>query len=637
MIVYVQPSRDEVALDALVGIAGILATVLSLALAAALVIAQHTAERHVRAIYLEFRQERAWPLALGGLAAGTLAILVASLVWTTLSTAMAAVALAGGLGLFAASLFPQLLDSLDPAILARRVTDRAVSELGRIAREVHPVQRESALKPVARRGLEIPSAIAAAGVSTKDPDVVRAGYEGLRRVLIAYVSGSTTRGWDGEVVDSAFQHLGVATRGCAVADPVLLLPAAIEQLRLLGVENAATLHGNEAELVSGRLNSLLVEVATQTIAVDQSGAPWAATEAIGAGALAMIGAGAHNSTSDHIRRLGAVGVAAIRTERDHVAGRANIDLARLAEALAAVESRDVMPAALFDDACEAIARSVDEFTKRTGNGVTDHAWLYVTGPMAGDNLARVVVAGLRAHHRLPERYRSGFVDGASTLIYSLAKLALHRKGGFLTPSYAADSVYAAVLGAMASELDDPSAELVTEWWRRVVGVVTDPSTREFIHEQEMMSSLLLVGVYEAQAARASNKMREALREVLGDGSSLADAFHRSRRAWAWLPAGRAALGSGDTPLAEAIAVAVAASLRESRAALSAGRSGAPWRERRTSSGDGDLYAPVYGAPMPSIPDVHVRPDVIEAFDELLARHDRKRPRRRRTPGTPLPD
>src|SRR5450756_2132231 len=69
-----QPLAEPADLGALVAIAGLLATVLSLGLTVTLLVAQHTAERHARALYAEFRRERAWLVALSSLGIGVLAI-----------------------------------------------------------------------------------------------------------------------------------------------------------------------------------------------------------------------------------------------------------------------------------------------------------------------------------------------------------------------------------------------------------------------------------------------------------------------------------------------------------------------------------------------------------------------------------
>ena len=157
--------------------------------------------------------------------------MAASLLRPTLSTAFAALTLAVALGLYAASLLPQLLDSLDPTKLAERLTDRSVSELRDVAHSVHPIQVESALKPVATQGIEIASGIAVQGIANNDKEVVRAGFAGMRRVLVAYVEGSPTRGWDTEIINLAFQNMDDAVRKCLKGSPVLILPAAIEELR----------------------------------------------------------------------------------------------------------------------------------------------------------------------------------------------------------------------------------------------------------------------------------------------------------------------------------------------------------------------------------------------------------------------
>ena len=55
-----------------------------------------------------------------------------------------------------------------------------------------------------------------------------------------------------------------------------------------------------------------------------------ATSGIGEGGVALIKAERPVSVSDHIRRLQSITLAALSTERDHVVGQANYELARLA-------------------------------------------------------------------------------------------------------------------------------------------------------------------------------------------------------------------------------------------------------------------------------------------------------------------
>lgn len=154
------------------------------------------------ALYAEFRRERAWLLVLGLLAVGVVAIVGAALLRPTVSTGWASLLLAAALGMYAASLLPRLFDSLDATVLAERITDRTVRELRDIARRRARYGLELALKPVATHGLEIASVMAVQGVTTNDKEVVRAGYAGMRRVLVAYIEGSPTRGWDTEVMTS---------------------------------------------------------------------------------------------------------------------------------------------------------------------------------------------------------------------------------------------------------------------------------------------------------------------------------------------------------------------------------------------------------------------------------------------------
>lgn len=634
----VQPSPETADLDALIGIAGIVATVLSLGLTVTLLVAQHTAERHARVLYVEFRRERAWLGVLGLLGLGVVAIVAAALLRPTVSTGWASLTLAVALGVFAAALLPRLLDSLDRTVLAERITDRTVRELRRIAGGRAGYGLEPALKPLARRGLEIASVMAVQGVTTNDREVVRAGYAGMRRVLVAYVEGSPTRGWDTEVINLAFQHLGVVTDLCAKQHPVLILPAAIEELTALGVESQATLRGDEPEAVSIRLNSLFVAVVAQTLTNDQSAGPAMATAGIGESGMALLRAGAPNGVADHIRKLRSIALAALGAGQNHVAGTAHVQLSKLAVGLASMRSRDVMPPSLYLDTCTALGDSVDASVARTsGSGglMDDYAWMWTTMPHMQDNLAHVVVAGVAADSRRQDRRGSDFAHGATALVHSLVKLATHGTSGFMTQSYAAETAYLAVLGAMALKGETRSPDPIPELWTTVVRRLIDPD-KERSAEVEMLSSLLLVGVYEAESSRPTAAlMRKGLREALDLTTAITDDFHRRRRARAWLGAGRAALGSGDEPLADAIAAAIAHDVRELRSALE----GYEWRE--LEGGYGELFTAGQPFARPEIPDAHNRSEVIAAFDALLRKHEsRRRPRRAPQPaqdGPPKPE
>lgn len=576
-LVLVQPSTQPVDQDALIGIAGIVATVLSLGFAVTLLVAQHTAERHARVIYVEFRHEGAWLRVLAFLAIGVILIAGASLARPTLSTAWAALAVTAALGLYAASLVPRLLDSLDATRLAERLTDRTVGELRDIARRHARDDIDPALKLVASHGLEMASVMAVQGINSNDKEVVRAGFAGIRKVLVAYIEGSPTRGWDTEIINLAFQHLGEAVDRCLKASPVLNLPAALTELTALGVEAQRTLEEDGPEAMSGRLNSLFLDVARETLTNEESSGAAMAAAGIGESALALLRARSPNMVADHIRKLRVIALGSIRAEQDHVAGRAHIELSKIAVGLASMNTRDVTPSSLFLNACAALSDSVDAFVERTsskGGLASDLAWMWVTQPWAPHNLARVVTAGVAADSRGRDRHRNGFGHGANALTHSLVKLTTEGTSGFLTASNAVETAYMAVRRSIALQIETRTPDLVPDLWITVVRLLVDPG-KESLHEVEMMSGLLLAGVYEAESSRpTAPRMRESLTEALNQTTGIADDFHRRRRARAWLGAGRAALGCGDDALAQAIAVAIAPDLRESRAALQ----GHPWEE-----------------------------------------------------------
>jgi hypothetical protein len=146
----------------------------------------------------------------------------------------------------------------------------------------------------------------------------------------------------------------------------------------------------------------------------------------------------------------------------------------------------------------------------------------------------------------------------------------------------------------------------------------------------MLSSLLLVGMYEAESSRPTARhMREGLKEALALTTAIADDFHRRRRARAWLAAGRAALGCGDETLADTIAAGIALDLRELRTALD----GHPWRDPEGFFNE--VFAAGHAMTLPKLPVAHTRPEVVAAFEALLDKHQRRR-RRRRPPDQASP-
>jgi hypothetical protein len=629
VLMAVQPSPDRVDLAALIAIAGIVATVLSLGFTVTLLVAQHTAERHARALYAEFRREGGWLRVLGWLAVGVVVIVAASLLRPTLSTAFASLTLAVALGLYAASLLPQLLDSLDPTKLAERLTDRSVHQLRDIARSYQGLDVEATLKPVAAQGIEIASGIAVQGITSNDKEVVRAGFAGMRRVFVAYIEGSPTRGWDTEIINHAFQNMDDAVRRCLKASPVLILPAAIEELMVLGAESQQNLEPDGNEAVSGRLNSLFLDIIRETLTNEESAGAAMAAAGIGTSAMALLQARSPNMVADHIRKLGSTALAAIRAEQDHIAGRAHVELSKIAVGLASMETHDVMPPSLFQEACSAFSDSVDAFTQRAstrGTLMSDLAWSWVTMAHVPDNLSRVVVAGVAANGRARDRYRHDFGHGATALTHALVRLSTGGPGG-LTQGNAIETAYMGVLTSMTLDGESQNAELIPELWTAVARRLVDPD-KETLHEVEMLSTLLLAGTYEAESSRPSAaRMRVAVNDTLALTTAIADDWHRRRRARAWLGAGRAALGCGDGSLAEAIAKSVGPDLHEIRtpAHMFLGRE------------DDDLYDGILGRilPQPELPDTHTKPEVIAAFKALLDKHQRRpRPHGRRC--TPPP-
>jgi hypothetical protein len=338
---------------------------------------------------------------------------------------------------------------------------------------------------------------------------------------------------------------------------------------------------------------------------------------------------------DHIRKLRAIAAGAIRTNQDHVTDAAHVELSKIAIGLAGMDTRDLMPPSLFQDACDAFGNSVDEFIARTtskGGLMDDIAWSWVTMAHAEYNLAWVVVAGVSALGRGRDRYGRDFDHGATSLVASLVKLSEQKGNGFLTQGHAVETAYMAVVGSMGLPSGRLPPDFIPRLWSMVVRRLVDPE-KETLHEADMLSTLLLHRTYEAVSSGPSAEhMRAGVEEALKLTTGIADEWHRRRRSRAWLAAGRAALGSGDRSLAIAISAAIAQDVREERMSADA-------RVWRVMAGEDDdflsaFFSAAQPMPRPKIPDVHTQPEVVAEFKAMLDKP--KRPRRRRPPAPAPP-
>ncbi|HEY3335077.1 MAG TPA: hypothetical protein VGK16_07540 [Candidatus Limnocylindrales bacterium] len=290
-----------------------------------------------------------------------------------------------------------------------------------------------------------------------------------------------------------------------------------------------------------------------------------------------------------------------------------------------------MPPTLFREACAALGDSVDAFVGRTstrGGLAGDLAWMWTTQPWAEANLAWVVMAGVYADARSRDRYRGEFGLGAREITHSLVELATEGAGGFSTASNAIETASMGVRGSLGVQVAGGTADVVSDLWLTVVRRLIGPA-KETLHEVETLSELLLAGVYDAESERpTATRMRDGLTEALILTEAITDDFDQRRKARAWIGAGRAALGRGDSALAQMIATAIAPDVRELLAAL---------RERPWAADSDELMNAVRAGAramrLPDLPDTHTRPEVVAAFDALL---DKKPPRRRRAPRNPPP-
>ena len=389
--------------------------------------------------------------------------------------------------------------------------------------------------------------MAVQGIASNDKEVTRAGFAGIRRVLVAYLDGSPHRGFDTEVINLAFQHIGQAVDRCVKEKPVTILPAVIEELAALGVEGQRTLEPGGNEALSGRLNSQFLEIVRDTLANEESPGAAMATRGIGDSAIALIRARSPNMVADHIEKLRTIAAGAIRTNQDHVTGAAHVELSKIAIGLAGMDIHDIMPPSLYDDACEAFAHSVGEYVRRTtskGGLMDDLAWTWVTMSHAEYNLAWVVIAGVSARRQGRMRYGRDFEHGAISLAASLIKLSSQNESGFSTQGHAVETTYMAALGSMGLSRERLPVDLVPRLWSMVVHRLLD-TVKEVSNEIPMLSTLLLHGTYEAVTPGPSaEQMRAAVVEALRLTYGITDEWHRRRRARPWIAAGRAALGSG---------------------------------------------------------------------------------------------
>jgi len=612
-----QPIPSPVDLDALVALAGLLATVLSIGLPVALIVAQHTAERHARALYAEFRREHAWYILLGCLGLGVLAIAAGGLVRPTTSTAWAALAVLAALGLLAAAYLPQMLDSLDRTKLAARITGRYVDDLERAARGRPRHLVDPAIRPIALRAVPIEAGLATEGIASGDGEVLRAGVGGLRQILLTYIRLSPVRDWGGDVLYPGFDRFDIILRQC-LGEPAnaLLLPVVIDELTAFGAQIPPLLSGpGDNEWATHRVNGLLRDAVAYTMKADRSTAPARGTAGLGEVALAQIGAGRHSGLIDPIEKLGAISVAAREMERDHIAGEAHRQLLRVGTALGAGGADDLMAASAYEDACDALSGSVRAYAESTDRTsmLLDQAVLPIIGPLSESSAATLVVAGVRAANSA--EHRRQFVSGARAAYRALLALAGSKRT--LPPRvWTIDTLYSAALGTMAVAGDDIRSQVVGPWWLDCYRAVTSPVLDDPIDIDDIVASLALFATYDAVSERAgANETRKAILAALEDIPRVQDELERWRICRAWISAGRAAAGVSDDSLATAIAGAIRPSIKNELPERLRLADVPSWRLSPLSPRS--LYAVLNGIPLPPLPGTHALPEAAEAFDRVV--------------------
>lgn len=610
LLAVVQPDPAEIELGALIAMAGLLATVLALGITVTLLVAQHTAERHARALYGEFRQERAWPLGLGALGIGVLAVVGVSLLQPTRSTAFAVLSLMAALGLLGAVLFSRLLDSLDASVLAERVADRAVERLRRRSKRTALLRRPDVLAEDARSDLAVCATFVREGIEHGDADVLRSGLSGIRRIVLTYLGEiPASIGFDDPVIFDAFQQLGVNVRSLARQSSVLLLPVALPELTKLAVEAAAVPNRlSDYEPVSGHLNGMLLDVIVMTLLDDASPAPAMATGAIGDAAVALISANRISGVTDHVSRLRTIGLLALNAGRDHIVGQAAQELARASHALTRTEGH-LMAAAVFDDATQALSDIIDAFVARPVAGsrpIADVAMTGITAPLSSSNLSSVVTGALVAAARHPGDHH--FEMGADRLVAALLRLAGRQDDVVRTSRYALATTYSAWVGALS--LNVPTVSLTPHlgrWWNHMWEFLASRSDPDRPRDQDAVANgLLLYAVYAAATGAMATELQACLERALSLTAMAPAGKVGDRLTRAWVPCALAAIGTGQGTIARAIVFRLGPRFRalQRRGWILTGRAGF------------DLPMLVFGTPAPALGSAHLDRDNLREFERM---------------------
>jgi hypothetical protein len=553
-VLYQQPDKKPLGEDILIGLAALLATILSLGFTVALLVAQHLAENHGRALYAEYRRDWSWMVALAGLASGTVLIAALALQESTRSSGFGSILLIAGFALAGFWLFPSLLDSLDRVVLANRIADRHVARVKAVAAMVHPFQRQPVLAPVAVEGIDLCAGLAQEGIDKNDVDVLKAGLAGARRISIAYLAAiptSISMGTD-EAVGELFQQFDVLVGQAAAKSPVLALPAAIEELDKLGVEAAAVPNrlNPDYDPIQMPLLGLLLRVALATTTIDNSSAVAMATSAIGNSGEALAERRRLNGLSDNISKLRRIGLEGVRTGRGHIVNVACAKLCRIALVVAHNGVGHVMGSDMFDQACRAFKDIATTFAAEngTGNGrlLDDSSLSYVLAGLSRQHVAAVVVAGLDASKN-DERVRIHDYSSGLWSLYEGCLLLARQNLGIMTSRDALETAYWSLASLMIFPPDDQS--WVRAWWDELWGCLLESGDPDRPSDRMDIAASLL---YLAVQAPPKLDLRPAIVEILEKMASPTDTWQAGRLARVWVPACLCALANGDESLARQV-------------------------------------------------------------------------------------
>ena len=577
------PDRRDLDAAVIVTVASLLGLALSIAFAATLLLAQHMSERHARSVLAEFRRDRSWIFLLALLAASVCVAVAAALQQPTMSTGWSSFLLLAGVFLVAGDRYPSLLDTLDPVLLTARMSDRAIRDLVRDARVKQPLERDKRLVASLQQGVERVTGVARQAIKAEDPEVLRAALDGVRRQLAAYMKSVSLISIEDSAADFTLQRLELTAQMAWETSTVVLLPAAVQEVRRIGLD-AAEIHNplnRDWEPLTYRICELLGEMAKRSLVDDRSAAPGMATAAIGDVARQLVRSGRPTPAGQHIELLEALAVGTIGSNQSAVTLHAVHGLAQVADE--AARSPVLGEAAgIYEKACRAVISTASAYRGKPRKmlGSADSAVLPVVGPLAYPNLASLMLLGVAAERSQDSTgdYVPGWArfDDAAAGLFDLALgMAFDPAIHLIIRSDAGMVVYSALAGlmAMASEPSSvASPDLLETWWSRYLTSLSTAIDNQTSHHDDLwrFGVLTLFALYNAaepsrpEAVRSLGLVRSA-KSVLPPGLGRADVDAL------WRTAGAAALAIGADDLAVEIAKETPAPPRRDPER--------PWREK----------------------------------------------------------